>query len=273
MVRQLSIASRIAGSAVATRGRMAAAVPRLSARRDRRCRALARALAESAAGRVSGEEGDWVDRIEGRRHDLAGRTAPTNPRFEPGASGMPEWADALGGTYPIDGLSGMFSIPPEWGRVLMRLVRALSPRSCLELGTGFGISGAYQAAALELNRGGNLITLDAAREWGAIAEQGFAELGLSHRAEFRSGQIADTLAGVADEAAPIDFVFLDAEHQAEPTIEYFEILAPRLSERAVVVFDDIGFRGGMRTAWETIARDQRILAGADVGRMGIAVLA
>ena len=33
----------------------------------------------------------------------------------------------------------------------MRTVRELSPSACLELGAGFGISAAYQGAALELN--------------------------------------------------------------------------------------------------------------------------
>ena len=42
-----------------------------------------------------------------------------------------------------------WSMPRIWARFLMRLVGELAPRSCIELGTGFGISAMYQAAALE----------------------------------------------------------------------------------------------------------------------------
>ena len=42
----------------------------------------------------------------------------------------------------------------------MRLVRELRPHSCLELGTGVGVSAGYQAAAMELNGVGRLLTLD-----------------------------------------------------------------------------------------------------------------
>jgi predicted O-methyltransferase YrrM len=263
----------VVGNPAVIRARMAAAAPALAVRRDPRSRAIARALATAASGRLTAEERDWVDRIEARRRDLAGREAPISAGIEPGSEGMPPWAETLGGTYAIDGLSVMFSIPQEWGRLLLRLVRELAPRSCLELGTAFGISAAYQAAGLELNGEGRLLTLDAAREWGAIAEEGFEELGLTGRVEFRAGQIADTLGDVADEAGPVDFVFLDAEHQHEPTIAYFESLLPRLSARAVLVLDDIGFPVEMRHAWRAIRHHERVATAVGLGRLGIVTIA
>ena len=275
MARPSAISSYFAvvGNPAVIRARMAAAAPMLAVRRDRRSRAISRALATAASGRLPAQERHWVDRIEERRRALASREAPTRAGIEPGSQGMPPWAETFGGTYAIDGLSVMFSIPPDWGRLLMRLVRELAPRSCLELGTAFGISAAYQAAALELNLGGRLLTLDAAREWGAIAEEGFEVLGLAGRVGFRAGQIADTLTEVADEAAPVDFVFLDAEHQQEPTLEYFEALLPRLSERAVVVLDDIGFPVEMRQAWRAIRHHERVASAVGLGRLGIVTIA
>jgi predicted O-methyltransferase YrrM len=261
----------VIGNPAVIRARMAAAVPLLAVRRDERCRAIARALATAASGRLPSEEREWIERIEERRAELGAREAPTSAGFER-SEGMPEWAATFGGTYPIAGMSLMFSIPQDWGRLLMRLVRELSPNSCLELGTGFGISAAYQAAALELNGAGRLLTLDAAREWEAIAQEGFAGLGLERRVGFRAGQIADTLPGVADEAAPIDFVFVDAEHQREPTLEYFELLLPRLSERAVVVLDDIGFPAQMRQAWRAIKHHERASVAVGLGRIGIVTI-
>jgi predicted O-methyltransferase YrrM len=263
----------VVGNPAVIRARMAAAAPMLAVRRDPRSRAIARALATAASGRLPREEREWAARIEARRRTLASREAPTSAGIEPGSEGMPPWAETLGGTYAIDGLSVMFSIPREWGRLLMRLVRELAPRSCVELGTAFGISAAYQAAALELNGSGRLITLDAAREWGAIAEEGFDELGLTDRVGFRVGQIADTLADVADEAAPVDFIFVDAEHQHEATLAYFESLLPRLSARAVLVLDDIGFPVEMRHAWRAIRNHERVATAVGLGRLGIVTIA
>jgi predicted O-methyltransferase YrrM len=262
----------VTGSPAVIRARMAAAAPVVAVHGDGRSRAIARALATAAAKRIPADEREWIARIEGRRDELARREGPTSAGFEPGSEGMPEWAETCGGTYPLAGISIMFSIPPDWGRLLLRLVRELSPRSCLELGTAFGISAAYQAAGLELNGDGRLLTLDAAREWGKIAGEGFGALGLDDRVAFRGGQITDTLAEAADEAAPVDFVFIDAEHQAEPTLEYFELMLPRLSSTAVVVLDDIGFPAQMRGAWKTIKRHERVAAAVGLGRVGIVTI-
>ena len=159
-----------------------------------------------------------------------------------------------------------------WGRFLMRLVRELRPRSCLELGTGFGISGAYQAAALELGGGGGaLTTLDVAAEWSTIAERGFSELGLDGRVELRRGKIEETLPGVLHDAGPLDYCFLDAEHTEAATVAHFDAVLPHLA--AVAVVDDILRNDEMRRAWRTISRRDRVSAAVGTGRMGVALIA
>jgi predicted O-methyltransferase YrrM len=260
------------GNPAVIRARMGVAAALLAPRRDERSRAIARALATAASGRSGAGEREWIERIEARRAELAARETPTSAGFEPGSGDLPAWTQTCGGVYPVGGISIMFSIPHDWGLLLMRLVRELRPRSCLELGTAFGISAAFQAAALELNGAGRLTTLDAARGWGAIASEGFNGLGLERRVAFRAGQIAETLAAAAEEGAPIDFVFVDAEHQAEPTLTYFDLLLPHLSERAVVVLDDIGFPAQMRRAWKAIKQHERVSVAVGMGRVGIAVV-
>ena len=75
------------------------------------------------AGSAAPAERAWIERIEARRAELAASEV----------SQFAQWA----------------SIAPVWGRLLMRTVRELQPRTCLELGAGFGISAAYQGAALK----------------------------------------------------------------------------------------------------------------------------
>src|SRR5262245_28387124 len=52
------------------------------------------------------------------------------------------------------------STSPFWCLFLFKLIRATHPSVCLELGTGVGISGAYQAAALKVNGQGKLTTME-----------------------------------------------------------------------------------------------------------------
>jgi predicted O-methyltransferase YrrM len=229
------------------RGLMAASLPRLAARRDPACRALFRALWTTAAGRIPEEERLWIGRVEARRAELASADATPFVRW--------------------------MSIAPVWGRFLMRTVRELAPRSCLELGTGFGISAAYQAAALELNGAGTLTTVERDEGLGGVAEEGFARLGLQRRVEL-SHVLADTsLRGVLEAIRPIDYAFLDADHTESATLAHFRTLLPHLRDGALVVLDDVNWSDGMRRAWKSIAANERVSTALRLRRMGIIVIA
>jgi predicted O-methyltransferase YrrM len=257
------------GAPPVVRARMAGSAARLLAARQPMPRALGRALLATAGGRADDAERDWFTRIERWRAELDSRRADIRAEFAPGRDGMPAWTAPLDGPMPAWGISQMFSIPPLWGRLLTHLVRELRPRSCIELGTAFGISTCYQAAGLSLNGSGRLITLDAAQAWGEIAREGFEQVGLAELVEVRVGQLAEALPVAVADGAPVDFAFVDAEHQEEPTVSYFETMLPHLAPAAVVVFDDIGFPAQMRRAWKRIAADPRVAHAATAGRIGI----
>jgi predicted O-methyltransferase YrrM len=252
----------------AARTRMAMSVPLLATRGDRVARAVARALGSAALGRVTAEERSWIARIEARRRQLTSERALTEPSFDPNPDQPRPWWGA-GQPVPVGAAAALMSLPPVWCLLLMRLVRTLRPRSCLELGTGLGISGAYQGAALELNGTGSLTTMEGAAEWAEIAQRGFAKLGLS-RVETVVGPIAEKLAG--DRSGPFDHVLVDAEHTEEAMLEAFEMLLPDLSAEAVVVFDDIDFYEGSRRAWSRIKSHPNVSAAVGARRFGIAIV-
>jgi predicted O-methyltransferase YrrM len=247
---------------------MAASVPLLVARRDRVSRAVARALGSTALGRVSAEERAWIERIEARRGQLTSDRALTEPSFDPNPDQPRPWWGA-GESVPVGAAAALMSLPPVWALLLMRLVRTVRPRSCLELGTGVGISGAYQAAALELNGSGELTTVEGAAEWVEIARRGFADLGLPGVVTIVS-PIAEMLADAR--SGPFDYVLVDAEHTEEAMLEAFEMLLPNLSAEAVVVFDDIDFYEGSRRAWSRIKRHTNVSAAVGARRFGIAIV-
>jgi len=237
---------------------MAAALPRLVTRRDRSSRALARALRTAALGRVPAEERAWAQRIEARRRELLSRQATTdvsNVEFE--------------GPMEVSAAAWWLSLPPVWCAFLMRLVRELGPRSAVELGSGLGISGAYQGAALREEGTAGLVTLDASEAWAELAREGFAELGLADTVVLRLGDIAQTLPGVLVEIAPLDYAFVDAEHTEEGTIAYFDAIAPHLAPGAVVVIDDVTYPEQSRRAWRAIRRRPAVARALWLGRVGV----
>lgn len=232
---------------------MLAASIRLRGRPDAASRAIVRALRTTATGRFSPGERAWIERVElRRRRVVAGDDDGSSAELR---SACPYW-----------------SIPRVWGRFLHRLVRELAPTSCLELGVGFGISAAYQAAALELNGAGKLIALDREPSLAAIARRGFGELGLEDRVTIRMGPIAETLDPVAAAAAPVDYAYIDAEHTEDATVEAFERLTPHLGHGAVVVVDDIKLDRPMERAWERIGRHERSFMTLGLRRVGVVVI-
>lgn len=252
------------GSALATAGQralFAAASARLAASREAAARPVARALRDTALGRHPAAERRWLERIAAHRAAAASIAASTPD--ERGLSDAERSAEASVATT-------WMSMPPVLGALLMRLVAELRPASCLELGSAFGISTAYQAAALELNAGGRVTGLDI-EGMVAIATPALARLGLESRVELVGGRIEETLAAAVASASPIGLAVLDADHTEEPTVSAFERIAPALAPGAVVVVDDIGWTDGMRRAWRRIAADPRIAAAVSVKRAGIAV--
>lgn len=250
----------VLASSVGARTLMASAVPRLATRRDRSARAVARALRDVASGRVPPDEGEWSRRIEARRAALLAdqrATRVSNTEFE--------------GAMEVSEVAWWLSLPPVWCRFLMRLVSEVAPRSALELGSGVGISGAYQAAALRDDEERRLVTLDASEDWARLAREGFERLGLAEKVALRLGDIAETLPGVLDEVAPLDYAFVDAEHTEEATVAYFDAIAPHLAPGAVVVVDDVTYPEQSRRAWRVIRARPRASRAVGLGRVGVVI--
>jgi predicted O-methyltransferase YrrM len=264
----MSVLRPAPGSALASAGYravLARGLPSLAGASDDSSRALARALRTTALGRFPAEERAWIERIEARRTQI-----PATAVSVAADAGGPRRAEDEHLAEASAACLWM-SLPPLLGRFLTRLVRELSPRSCLELGTGFGVSSAYQAAALELNGQGRLVSLDV-EDMAAIAAPGLARLGLSERVELVGGRIEETLAGACVRAAPIDYALLDSDHTEKGTLGDFDAMLPHLADGAVLVLDDVNWTEGMRRAWQTIAGHERVVAAVELRRLGIVVV-
>ena len=252
------------GSALAEGGHrlmMAAGAALLAARRDPVSRAIADALRTAATGHQRPAERAWINEVEARRAELPRELAAP----EPAAAWDPS---ALEGAA---GMCGMLSVPRAWGRFLFHLVRRLQPQSCLEIGTGLGVSATYQAAALELNGAGKLTTVDT-MDHARAADASFAKLGLAERASLIIDEPGAGVARAIELSSPFDFVLIDADHTEAAAISDFDSVAPHLGEGAVVIVDDIAWENGMQRAWEVIRHRPQVELGLGLRRFGIVAM-
>jgi predicted O-methyltransferase YrrM len=141
----------------------------------------------------------------------------------------------------------------ETGRFLATLCRMLDP-VVLEVGTAIGYSTLHMAEQL---RGGRVITLELSDERAGQARGFLERAGVADRVELIEGDARETIQSVE---GPIDLLFVDAtKDQYE---RYIELAEPKLSERAVLVIDNMLMSGevalgeGEPTQW----REQSLTA-------------
>jgi caffeoyl-CoA O-methyltransferase len=122
----------------------------------------------------------------------------------------------------------------EAGRFLATLCRTLDPR-VLEVGTAIGYSALHMAQALEHGR---LLTLEIDPARAATARKFLDDAGVGDRVEIVEGDARET---IADLEGPFDLLFIDAKK--DQYREYFELAEPLMSERALLVVDNLLMSG------------------------------
>ena len=71
------------------------------------------------------------------------------------------------------------------------------------------------------------------------------------------------------EMGRVDFAFVDGNHQKQSTLNYYETIAPRMSEKGVMVFDDIHWSKGMEEAWCAIIDREEVTLSLDLFGFGV----
>jgi predicted O-methyltransferase YrrM len=151
----------------------------------------------------------------------------------------------------MEGVAERDSVPIvhwETGRFLATLCRALDP-VVLEVGTAIGYSTLHMAEELTEGR---IVTLERDPERAAQARGYLERAGVSDRVELIEGDALETIGGLS---GPFGLLFVDAS-KGEYT-RYIELAEPLLSERCVLVVDNLLMTGevalpeGAQTLWNT----------------------
>lgn len=237
---------------------------------------VAQSIKETLGQKASPEEKVYLDKIENIRKELNNSTKKiTRIDFGAGKSynnnTLQEMEEGVEVTQLLGDITKHASKPPRWSFFLYKLILNFKPITCLEMGTCVGLSAAYQASALSLNGSGLLFTLEGDKSLASIAENNFERLGLKN-VRVIVGRFKDTILKTLEDKSPFDYVFIDGHHDEKATIDYFEQIFPFLSEKALVVFDDISWSDGMTRAWDAIQRDKRTNISVDLGPVGLCII-
>jgi predicted O-methyltransferase YrrM len=171
----------------------------------------------------------------------------------------PERSPVMAEMEQVAERDGVPIVPWETGRLLAALCRALDP-VVLEVGTAIGYSTLHMAEQL---RKGRVVTLEVDAERARQARDFLGRAGVAERVELIEGDARETIQAVP---GPIDLLFVDAAK--EQYAGYIELAEPKLSERAVLVVDNMLMAGevalpdGHETFWrpEALASARRLNA-------------
>lgn len=157
------------------------------------------------------------------------------------------------------------SSSPAKARLLYRLVRQLQPAKVVELGSAYGVSGAYTASALRRNGRGELVTIE--------FDQGRHEEATRTIEEAAPG-VTTTVQGRFEDHFGhfdgVDLIFVDGNHEPDPTWQYTEEAMRRGARPLVLLQDDIaGWSPAMDEMWAAMRSDPRFDHAGQLGDLGV----
>jgi predicted O-methyltransferase YrrM len=155
--------------------------------------------------------------------------------------------------------------PRKLGQLLFRIARYYKPQTILEMGTSLGISTSYLALG---NPSAKITTLEGASQVASVAKNNFRTIGLSN-IHLHIGNFSDTLPAVIEDPDKPLLVFIDGNHNKNPTLDYFNKLVTDINPSAILIFDDIHWSRDMEEAWEIIRSHKEVKVSIDLFFMGL----
>jgi predicted O-methyltransferase YrrM len=155
----------------------------------------------------------------------------------------------------------------KYSKLFQELIRYFGCKQLVELGTSLGINTVYLAHSRPDVK---VFTFEGCSSLIDIASQIFSDLACTN-VEMIKGDITETLPVYLNNTPEIDFVFMDASHTYPAIMRYFAQIMPKLSDKAVVIVDDIYWSKDMTKAWMDILQAIPGIASIDIYRCGILI--
>ena len=162
--------------------------------------------------------------------------------------------------------NSVMQISPEQGAVMSNLIKLISAKKAIEVGTYTGYSAL--AVALTLPKDGKLLACDISEEWTSIGKRAWKKAGVLNKIELAIGPAAETLdKKISDgEKDTYDFAFIDADKKNYK--KYYEQCLKLVRPGGLIILDNVLWFGsvidGTRQDEDTRAiRDINILISED----------
>lgn len=155
--------------------------------------------------------------------------------------------------------------PAKLAQLIHRLAADNAPATIVELGTCLGLTTAYLATAAP---NAEIITIEGCPETAAIATENLDRLAITNT-HVLNGNFDEVLPRVISELPQLDFVFIDGNHRKDATLNYFKWCLPKLSEKSIMIFDDIYWSAGMKEAWNEIKAHPEVTVTIDLFWIGL----
>lgn len=202
------------------------------------------------------------------------------------------YADGLWKNYEPESYSGdtglHFSMASSIGwkaRLVFNITRALKPKACFEIGTGYGISTYLIARCQELcGTSPRVVTVEKFEPQKNFSKQ-FLKKHFPEAVRTVHSDKHDAIAKLEDSGEQFDFVFHDNGHSGDHYVRDFLALLPLMPSGAVFLLDDInwfGHGGGYSSGgyssrtcyegWLEIIKHSRVAAALEVSNMGMIFL-
>jgi len=137
----------------------------------------------------------------------------------------------------------VMQISPEQGQFMSLLIKLMSAKRAIEIGTFTGYSSICIASAMPDD--GRLICCDISPQWTSIAEKYWARAGLENKINLYTQPADITLQMLIDkgEEATFDFIFIDADKQNY--IQYYEMALQLLRKGGIIATDNTLWSGAV----------------------------
>lgn len=154
------------------------------------------------------------------------------------------------------------AISKKYGQLLTRIVSYYKIENILELGTSMGIGTAYLASG---NPNGLVRTIEGCATIAQRANENLNKLAIANY-ELMVGEFSSHL---SVDQKTYDLIYIDGNHQYQPTIDYFKFALEHSHDETVIIFDDIYWSEEMERAWANIKKDRSINVSIDLFQIGI----
>ena len=139
--------------------------------------------------------------------------------------------------------NSVMQICPEQGALMSNLIKIMSAKKIIEIGTYTGYSSL--AMALAHPKDGELLACDISEEWTSIAKKAWEEANVSHKIKLKIAPALETLKNKLEEGQKgiYDFAFIDADK--ENYRQYYEYCLKLLRSGGVITLDNVLWFGAV----------------------------